>query len=139
MTIKIYSDGGARGNPGPSAFAVVVCKDNKIIHQHSEFIGINTNNVAEYRGLIYAAGYAIDSHEDDVEFIMDSKLAIEQMKGRYKVKAKSIVPLYLDAKAMTSGIRNVKFTHVRRSDPMITVADSLLNRKMDEHAGSSEK
>jgi len=133
MSIKIYSDGGARGNPGPSAFAVVVCKDCKIIHQHSEFIGINTNNVAEYRGLIYAAGYAIDSHEDDVEFIMDSKLVIEQMKGKYKVRSPNLTPMYLDVKAMTSNIRSVRFTHVKRSDPMITVADSLLNKKMDEH------
>jgi len=132
MTLKIYSDGGARGNPGHSAFAVIVCKDEKIIHQHSEYIGINTNNVAEYRGLIYAVGYAIDSKEDDVEFIMDSKLVIEQMKGIYKVKAKNLVPMYLDVKAMVSNIRNVKFRHVRRGDKMITAADALLNRTMDE-------
>ena len=132
MTLKIYSDGGARGNPGHSAFAVVVCKDEKIIHQHSEYIGINTNNVAEYRGLIYAAGYAIDSEEGDVEFIMDSKLVIEQMKGTYKVKAKNLVPMYLDVKAMVSNIRSVKFRHVKRSDKMITVADALLNKTMDE-------
>jgi ribonuclease HI len=130
--LKIYSDGGARGNPGPSAFAVVVCKDEKIIHQHSEYIGINTNNVAEYRGLIYAVGYAMDSHEDDVEFIMDSKLVIEQMKGTYKVKAKNLIPMYLDVKAMVSNIRSVRFRHVRRSDKMITVADALLNKTMDE-------
>ena len=132
MTLKIYSDGGARGNPGHSAFAVVVCKDEKIIHQHSEYIGINTNNVAEYRGLIYAAGYAIDSKEGDVEFIMDSKLVIEQMKGTYKVKAKNLIDMYLDVKAMVSNIRNVKFRHVKRSDKMITVADALLNKTMDE-------
>ena len=134
MSLKIYSDGGARGNPGPSAFAVVVCRDEKIIHQHSEYIGINTNNVAEYRGLIYAAGYAIDSKEDDVEFIMDSKLVIEQMKGNYKVKAKNLVPMYLDVKAMVSNIRNVKFRHVNRTDKMITAADALLNRTMDDRA-----
>jgi len=130
--LKIYSDGGARGNPGPSAFAVVVCKDGKIIHQHSEYIGINTNNVAEYRGLIYAAGYAVDSREDEVEFIMDSKLVIEQMKGAYKVRSGNLIDMYRDVKAMVSNIRNVKFRHVRRSDRMITAADALLNRTMDE-------
>jgi len=133
MSLRIYSDGGARGNPGPSAFAVVVCKGDKIIHQHSEYIGINTNNVAEYRGLIYAVGYAIDSRADDMEFIMDSKLVIEQMKGQYKVRSKNLIPMYNDVKAMVSTIRNVRFKHVNRSDPMITVADSLLNKKMDEH------
>ena len=135
MSLKIYSDGGARGNPGHSAFAVVACKNGTIIHQHSEYIGISTNNTAEYRGLIYAVGYAIDSKEDDVEFIMDSKLVTEQMKGTYKVKAKNLIPMYVDALALVSNIRGAKFRHVRRSDPMITVADALLNRKLDEHSG----
>jgi ribonuclease HI len=131
--LKIYSDGGSRGNPGHSAFAVVACKNDKIIHQHTEYIGICTNNVAEYRGLIYAVGYALDSKEDNVEFIMDSKLVIEQMKGTYKVKAKNIVEMHRDVKAMVSNIRNVTFTHVNRTDKMITIADSLLNRTMDEN------
>ena len=93
---------------------------------------MNTNNVAEYRGLIYAAGYAIDSKENDVEFIMDSKLVIEQMKGNYKVKSKNLVEMYRDVKAMVSNIPKVKFRHVNRTDKMITVADALLNRTMDE-------
>jgi ribonuclease HI len=134
MAIKIYSDGGARGNPGPSAFAVVACRDGEILHKHSEYIGVNTNNTAEYRGLIYAAGYAIDMNEDDVEFIMDSQLVIRQMKGEYKVRSKDLAPMHSDIKAMVSSIRSVRFTHVRRSDPMITLADGLLNAKLDEHA-----
>jgi len=132
--LKIYSDGGARGNPGPAAFAVVVCKNDKIVHQHSEFIGICTNNTAEYRGLIYAAGYASDSGEHDVEFIMDSELVIKQMRGEYKVKAKDLLKMHEDVKALTSSVLNVTFTHVRREDPMITVADRLLNERMDQHA-----
>ncbi|MCL1984669.1 MAG: ribonuclease HI family protein [Methanomassiliicoccaceae archaeon] len=133
MSLKIYSDGGARGNPGPSAFAVVVCKNGKITYRHSEFIGINTNNVAEYRGLIYGVGYAMDSEEKDVEFVMDSELVIKQMNGEYKVKAENLKKMYDDVKAMTSAFRSVKFTHVRRYDPMITLADELLNERMDEH------
>jgi ribonuclease HI len=133
MSLTIYSDGGARGNPGPSAFAVVVCKNGKIIHKHSEYIGINTNNVAEYRGLVYAAGYAIDSHHDDVEFVMDSELVIKQMNGQYKVRSKNLADMHNDVKAMVSNIRNVRFTHVKRSDPMIAAADALLNAAMDEH------
>jgi len=133
MSLRIYSDGGSRGNPGDSAFAVVVCRDERIIHRYSEYIGLSTNNVAEYRGLIYAIGYAIDSGEDDVEFVMDSKLVIEQMKGKYKVKAERLMRMHEDAKAMASSIRNVKFTHVKRADPMITMADALLNIEMDGH------
>jgi len=133
MSLKIYSDGGSRGNPGDSAFAVIVCKDGKVIHKYSKHIGINTNNVAEYRGLIYAIGYAIDSQEDNVEFIMDSKLVIEQMKGKYKVRSENLIKLHDDAKAMASSIRNARFTHVRRSDEMITMADALLNIEMDAY------
>jgi ribonuclease HI len=137
MSLKIYSDGGARGNPGPAAFAVVVVKNGKIVHQHSEFIGIQTNNAAEYRGLIYAAGCAVDSGEDDVEFIMDSELAVKQMNGSYKVRSKDLAPIHRDVKALVSNIRNAKFTHVNRTDKMIAVADALLNKKMDEHLGIS--
>jgi ribonuclease HI len=132
--IKIYSDGGSRGNPGHSAFAVVVCKDDKVVHKYSEYIGVNTNNAAEYRGLIYGIGYAIDSGEDSVEFIMDSKLVIEQMNGKFKVRSENLMKLHEDAKAMASSIRNVRFRHVRRSDPMITMADALLNIEMDGHS-----
>jgi len=133
MSLRIYSDGGARGNPGPSAFAVVVTNGGEILHQHSEYIGINTNNVAEYRGLIYAVGCAIDSREEDVEFVMDSELVIKQMRGEYKVKSDNLREMYRDVKAMTSTIPKVRFTHVRRADRMITLADSLLNEKLDEH------
>jgi len=129
--LKIYSDGGSRGNPGRSAFAVVVCKNEKIIHQHSEYIGVRTNNVAEYRGLIYGVGYALDSQENDAEFIMDSELVIKQMNGEYKVKSKELMKMYDDVKAMTSNLRIVKFTHVRRHHPIIALADKLLNAKLD--------
>jgi len=129
--LKIYSDGGSRGNPRRSAFAVDVCRNEKIIHQHSEYIGVRTNNVAEYRGLIYGVGYALDSQENDAEFIMDSELVIKQMNGEYKVKSKELMKMYDDVKAMTSNLRIVKFTHVRRHHPIIALADKLLNAKLD--------
>lgn len=132
--LTIYSDGGARGNPGPAAFAVVACRNGKIIFQHAEFIGSCTNNIAEYRGLMYAVGYALDSGEKEAEFVMDSELVIEQMKGHYKVRAKDLMRLYEDVKALVSNIPCAKFRHVRRSDPMITLADRLLNDKMDGQA-----
>jgi ribonuclease HI len=131
--LRIYSDGGSRGNPGHSAFAVIACKNDVIVHQYSQYIGIGTNNVAEYHGLIYAVGYALDAKDDNVEFIMDSKLVIEQMKGSYKVRAKNLLPMYQDVKAMLSNIRNVKFTHVLRSDKMITAVDALLNETLDKN------
>jgi len=135
MSLKIYSDGGARGNPGPSAFAVVVTKNGEILKKHSEYIGNNTNNVAEYRGLIYAVGCALDLREEEVEFVMDSELVVKQMRGEYKVRSDDLKGMYHDVKAMTSAIPKVKFTHVKRHDRMITLADSLLNEKLDGCSG----
>lgn len=130
---KIYSDGGARGNPGPSAYAIVVTKDDIVVYEHSEFLGINTNNYAEYRGLIAAISKAIDFKADEVEFIMDSELVINQMNGAYKVKSPNIADLHRDAKALSSLIPKVSFTHVRRENRFISRADSLLNQEMDRH------
>ena len=133
MSLVIYSDGGSRGNPGPSAYAIVVTKDGEIMHEHTEFLGTNTNNYAEYRGLIAGIGKALEMKENDVEFVMDSELVIKQMKGEYKVKSPNIRKLHEDAKAMSSLIPKVKFTHVRRENPMVSRADALLNAEMDRH------
>ncbi|MCB5279759.1 MAG: reverse transcriptase-like protein, partial [Candidatus Cloacimonetes bacterium] len=67
---RIFSDGGSRGNPGPSAYAIVVTKDGRTMHEHSEFLGVNTNNYAEYRGLIAGITKAIELGADEVEFVM---------------------------------------------------------------------
>jgi ribonuclease HI len=133
MSLRIYSDGGARGNPGPSAFAIVVTRDGRMIYEHSEFLGIHTNNYAEYRGLIAAVTKAIELKDDDVEFVMDSELVIKQMNGEYKVKSPNIAELHKDAKALSSMIGTVRFTHVRRENPMISRADFLLNEEMDRN------
>lgn len=133
MSLRIYSDGGSRGNPGPSAYAIVVVNNDSIIHEHSEYLGINTNNYAEYRGLISAISYALKLKANDVEFIMDSELVIKQMRGEYKVKSKNIMKLHQNAKELASLIQNVKYTHVRRENAMISYADSLLNIEMNKH------
>ena len=133
MSLVIYSDGGSRGNPGPSAYAVVVTRDGKIIYEHAQFLGVNTNNYAEYRGLIAGKSKALNLKENDVEFVMDSELVIKQMRGEYKVKSPNIKELHEDAKAMSSLIPHVKFTHVRRENPMVSRADALLNAEMDRH------
>ena len=133
MSLVIYSDGGSRGNPGKSAYAIVVTEDGKVIHEHTEFLGINTNNYAEYRGLIAAISKALELKADEVEFIMDSELVIKQMRGEYKVKSPNIMKLHEDAKALSSLIPNVKFTHVKRENQFVSRADALLNAEMDRH------
>lgn len=130
---RFYSDGGSRGNPGHSAYAIVVTLDGKVVHEHSEFLGVHTNNYAEYRGLIAGLTYAIQNGIREAEFIMDSQLVIMQMKGAYKVKSDSVKELYQDAKTLASFIPKITFTHVRRSEQFIPRADALLNAEMDRH------
>ena len=131
----VYSDGGSRGNPGPSAYAIVVTKDGKTVHEHAEFLGVHTNNYAEYRGLIAGISKALELGADEVEFVMDSQLVIRQMTGQYRVKSPDMLALYEDAKNLASMIPKVTFTNVRRSERLIPRADALLNAEMDRHSG----
>ena len=131
--LRIFSDGGSRGNPGPSAYAIVVTENGKIIQEHSEFLGVHTNNYAEYRGLIAGLSFAANYGAREVEFVMDSQLVIRQMNGEYKVKSPDMLELYKDAKALASLIPSVKFSNVRRSELLIPRADALLNEEMDRH------
>lgn len=130
---RIFSDGGSRGNPGPSAYAIVVTENGKIVHEHSEFLGIHTNNYAEYRGLIAGLTEAIKLGAKEAEFIMDSQLVIRQMNGQYQVKNPDMKVLYTDAKSLAALIPKVTFTNVRRSELLIPRADALLNAEMDRH------
>ena len=132
--LRIFSDGGSRGNPGPSAYAIVVTENGKIIHELSEFLGVHTNNYAEYRGLIAGLSFAANHGAREVEFVMDSQLVIRQMNGEYKVKSPDMLELYKDAKALASLIPSVKFSNVRRSELLIPRADALLNEEMDRHS-----
>ena len=131
----VYSDGGSRGNPGPSAYAIVVTKDGKTVHEHAEFLGVHTNNYAEYRGLIAGISKALELGADEVEFVMDSQLVIRQMTGQYRVKSPHMLALHEDAKNLASMIPKVTFTNVRRSERLIPRADALLNAEMDRHSG----
>lgn len=134
MKLVIYSDGGSRGNPGPSAYAIVVTSQGKVVHTHSEFLGVHTNNYAEYRGLISGISKAIELGADEAEFVMDSQLVIRQMTGEYKVKNRDMQELHADAQALASMIPKVTYRNVRRSEERIPEADALLNAEMDRHA-----
>ena len=129
----VYSDGGSRGNPGKSAYAIVVTEDGEIVHEHAEFLGIHTNNYAEYRGLISGISKVIELKGQEAEFVMDSQLVIRQMRGEYKDKSPDMKALYDDAQALASLIPKVSFRNVRRSQELIPRADALLNAEMDRH------
>ena len=129
----VYSDGGSRGNPGKSAYAIVVTEDGEVVHEHAEFLGIHTNNYAEYRGLIAGISKVLELKGQKAEFVMDSQLVIRQMRGEYRVKSPDMKALYDDAQALASLIPEVSFRNVRRSQELIPRADALLNAEMDRH------
>ncbi|MBO4568568.1 MAG: ribonuclease HI family protein [Candidatus Methanomethylophilaceae archaeon] len=127
----VYTDGGSRGNPGKSAYGVVVTSDGKIVCEASEYLGVHTNNYAEYRGLIAGISKVLELKGRKAEFVMDSQLVIRQMTGQYKVKSPDMARLHDDACALASLIPEVSFRNVRRSEELLPRADALVNRTLD--------
>jgi ribonuclease H / adenosylcobalamin/alpha-ribazole phosphatase len=133
MKARLYTDGGARGNPGPAAYAYVLeADDGTVLSQHGEAIGVATNNVAEYRGLVAGLTKALELHVPEVEVVSDSELVVKQMRGEYRVKNEALRSLSLEAARLARQIGNVRFTHVRRAHNEL--ADRLVNEALDAPA-----
>jgi ribonuclease HI len=133
--IVAYIDGGARGNPGPAGFGVRIERaDGTLVEEFCESIGIATNNVAEYRGLIAALEWAKTHGHRQLHVRSDSLLLVQQMLGRFKVKHSGLQPLHGKARLLAHEIGRVTFEHVGRA--LNAHADRLANAAMDE-AGSS--
>jgi ribonuclease HI len=131
--VVAYIDGGARGNPGPAGYGVRIEQpDGMLVDEFCESIGIATNNVAEYRGLIAALQWAKAHGHREVHVRSDSKLLVEQMLGHYKVKHPGLVPLYAQARLLAHDIGRVTYEHVGRA--LNAHADRLANAAMDEAA-----
>jgi ribonuclease HI len=128
--ITAYFDGGARGNPGPAGWGVYIVDDaGTVLSEQHGSLGIATNNVAEYHGLIAALQWAVDHDVTALAVKGDSQLLIEQMRGNYKVKHEGLKPLYLRARMLVMQIGDVRFEHVRREHNKD--ADRLSNVGMD--------
>jgi ribonuclease HI len=128
--ITAYFDGGARDNPGPAGYGVYIVDDKgEMIAELSGSLGVATNNVAEYNGLIAALQWAVDHDVNAIAIKGDSQLIIEQMRGNYKVKNEGLKPLYLKARMLVMQIGDVSFEHVRREQNK--EADRLSNVGMD--------
>jgi ribonuclease HI len=135
MKLRIYTDGGSRGNPGPSAFAcVVVSEDGKVVLRKSRYLGEGTNNEAEYQGLIAGLQAAQEMGADEVEVVMDSELVVRQIEGRYAVKSEKLRPLFEQARTLLERFRSAKVSHTPRENPMTSMADSLVNEELDTMA-----
>jgi len=133
--IYAYFDGGARGNPGPAGYGVhIVDDDGTVLSEQHGSLGVATNNVAEYRGLIAALQWAVEHGVTQLTVRGDSLLIVEQMRGNYKVKHEGLKPLYLQARMLVMQIGDVKFEHVRREQNK--EADRLSNLGMDGNQAS---
>lgn len=128
--ITAYIDGGSRGNPGPAGFGVRIENDTgAIVAELHESLGITTNNVAEYRGLLAALGWALEQGHTRLRVRSDSELLVRQMRGEYRVKHPNLQPLHAEARGLIARIGHVTFEHVRREANR--EADRLANLAMD--------
>ena len=133
MTARLFTDGGARGNPGPAAAAYVLeAEDGTVLDARGEAIGVATNNIAEYRALVAGLAKAAELGVDDLEVVSDSELLVKQMRGEYKIKNAALIDLSLAAKRHERQIGSVRYTAVRREHNEL--ADRLVNDALDEEA-----
>jgi len=127
----LYTDGGARGNPGPAAFAYVLeAEDGTVLDSRGERIGVATNNVAEYRALVAGLERALELAIPEVEVVSDSQLLVKQMRGEYRVKNEALRDLSSQASRLARRFGKVEYRHVTREHNEL--ADRLVNEALDE-------
>ncbi len=127
---SLYTDGGSRGNPGiAGAGAVLFDNEQTELWRGGTYCGTNTNNFAEYSGLVLGLTHAIELKITDLGVFMDSKLIIEQMNGHWKVKLANLRPLFEKAKKLAEKFNTLTFTHIRREKNFL--ADQLANQAMN--------
>jgi ribonuclease HI len=136
--IRAYIDGGARGNPGPAGYGVRLEEaDGTLIEELHGALGVTTNNVAEYQGLLAALRWTVDHGHRTLHVRSDSELLVKQMRGEYKVKHPGLRPLYVEARLLVMQLDDVTFEHVRREQN--AEADRLSNVAMDIAQGKMKK
>ncbi|MDQ3865977.1 MAG: ribonuclease HI family protein [Actinomycetota bacterium] len=134
MKARLFTDGGARGNPGPAAAAYVLeADDGTILDARGDAIGVATNNVAEYTALVAGLVKAIELGADELEVVSDSELLVKQMNGEYRVKNRALAELSLEAARLARRIGRVRYRAVPRSENEL--ADRLVNEALDRDHG----
>jgi ribonuclease HI len=132
---RLYTDGGARGNPGPAAYAYVLeAEDGTVLAAESQTIGVATNNVAEYRGLVAGLEKAVELAIPEVEVLSDSELMVKQMRGEYRIKNAALRDLSLEAARLARQLVKVEYRHVLREHNEL--ADRLVNEALDGASAS---
>lgn len=132
--VKMFADGGSRGNPGPSASGYVILdKEDNVLADEGVYLGITTNNQAEYTALKLGLEKALEIHAQEVDVYMDSLLVVNQMKGIFKVKNRDLWPIHDAIKQMIPRFQKISFGHVPRE--LNKQADAAVNRALDEQQG----
>jgi probable phosphoglycerate mutase len=132
--ITAHCDGGSRGNPGPSGYgAVVEDPQGRVVARLSEFLGVQTNNYAEYSGLLAVLQWAIENGTKRLRVVSDSELMVKQMKGQYKVASPVLRPLWEEAKRRAARLDRFEMRHTLRGGNQ--EADRLANEAMDKGMG----
>lgn len=126
--VRLYTDGGSRGNPGAGAIGIVICNENNIVlHEYADCIGHCTNNQAEYRALIKGLDLCARYTRGEVICFCDSDLLVKQMNGNYRIKNDRLRDLYHEVRRNMELFTTVTFQHVNRTNQRIQRADKLLN------------
>ena len=134
MKVIIFSDGGARGNPGPAAAGVVIKNEKgKILSAYGEYLGEQTNNFAEYNALISGLKKAKELGATEAECVMDSELVVKQMRMEYKVREPHLQKLFIQAFNAAAQFKKVSYQHTMREGNK--EADKILNETLDKHRG----
>ncbi|PIR06311.1 MAG: ribonuclease H [Candidatus Komeilibacteria bacterium CG11_big_fil_rev_8_21_14_0_20_36_20] len=128
---KLFTDGGARGNPGPSAIGGVLYSEDKLIDSFSEYLDHGTNNQAEYQALIFGLNIALKNKITELECFLDSELIVNQLNQEYKVKDKILAKLFVKVWNLSQLFKKISFTHIERSKNK--EADALVNKALDEY------
>jgi ribonuclease HI len=135
--LTIYTDGGARGNPGPAGIGAVLKNEaGELVGEVSEYIGETTNNQAEYKAVIAALDKAKQLGAQELDFFLDSELVVKQLKREYKVRDKDLAGLFMKIYNALMGFKKVTFKHVRRE--FNAEADKLVNIALDKEAAKQQ-
>ncbi len=135
--VVIFSDGGSRGNPGPSAAGYIIINDQQVvIDEGGQYLGITTNNLAEYHAVRLGLERAIALGYKRIDFKIDSMLVVNQMKGLYKIKNRELWPVHERIRALMQLCDHVSFTHVHREFNQL--ADGMVNKTLDAHKRESD-
>lgn len=130
--IEVFCDGGSRGNPGPAAFGFVVKEEGEIVEERRGYLGIATNNVAEYTAVIEALAWLKDHYQGrNLRFYLDSQLAVSQLTGFYKVRNPNIRNLLFQIRTLETNFGQVSYGHIPREKNQ--EADRLVNKVLDEY------